>query len=428
MLSSYHHGQRRPANGLSALLQSGHHYRSGPMPGRLSTHVGAPAIAGHTGRPGPQPHTAGTATAVCRQNATTRHVLKQVVQKAQDHVRLPTLPFSAYQPGAPGRTPWVRTADDAFGQPWYATKVQEVWVFSHEIDHFGTQEFFVYSPRTKVYAQFTPVGYIAGKAQIQGTASATGEFGRVYGHVLVGTAATFATLGVAAEFEIGTALLASTRGVLIRCGSAVAGQARGLAGKIAEEFTWKNFLAKALVDGSVQFGSGLITKHSAVRSAEDINLVSMLVAGILPGEGWRPALRNSAVNSTFKVVAKDKGNGMRPYLELPELTTMEGAGKYLLNIGFGTLGDMFKGKLNEGVAPLFRLSTRLLSQSEYTALRWFSTQRVVLGTLLGTVGAGSVMDATKDQEKERWEKRLEKVADKKAEAHSAGTTPENSRK
>lgn len=415
MLSSFQPGQRRPANGLSALLHTGHHVPA-PSPSRISTHCGPPAIAGHTGRPGPQPLTASMATMISRRNAATHQVVRRVVARARQQVQLPTLPFSAYRPGATGRDPWVPTKQDAFGQQWYATQVEELWVYSHQVDSWGSQEFVVYNPRTKIYARFTPVGYISGKAQIQGTASATGEFGRVYFNFLAGTAATFATLGVAAEFEAGSALLTSTRGVLIRCGSAAAGQATRLAGQIAEEFTWKGFLSKVLIDGSVQFGSGLATKGSIRESAEEMNYLSMFVSGILPGEGFLPALRNSTITSTVKVGVRSNSRGVHPYLELPELTTMNGVGKYLLDIGTGTFGEVLKGRLSEGISPVFRWSTRVLGRSGSASLRWFSVHRELLGTMLGTIGAGAAFDALKDHQKERLQDQVDKITGKAKEA------------
>lgn len=291
-------------------------------------------------------------------------------------------------------------------------------------------EFKLYNPRTKVWVEFKPVGYIPGKDAFRATASATGEFGRVYGNTLAVTAASFATLGIAAEFEVGSALLASSRGVLIRYGSIASGQATRFGSfaysqgakfgaQVIEEFTIKNFFAKALLDGTVQLGSGILTKHDVGKSLNDINIISMLVAGVMPGEGFRPALRNSIITSTFKVTGERDEKGFHLYRELPDFTSITGVGKYLLNIGTGTVGDLVKLKVGGSTAPIFRAATRVMAQSESAILHWFSANRVMLGTMV-TVGGSSLVDAIKDEEKERLIGKLEKMQIKKP--HSAQTS------
>lgn len=287
--------------------------------------------------------------------------------------------------------------------------MQELWVYSHQIDRYGTMEFRVYNPQTQVWAAFIPAGYISGKNEFNAIASATGEFGRVYGNTLAATAITLGTFGVAAEFEIGTALLASTRGVLIRFGSFAGKQATQFGTKILEEFTLKNFLMKSGIDLSVQFGSGLLTKGNVRESFSDINIVSLLVAGLLPGEGWGPAFRNSAITSTVKVGGKfDKRGQLHAYFKLPDFSSIEGVGKYMLDLAGGVLSDKMKGLMAGEVAPVFRLSTRALAQSESAFWRWFSVQRVTLGTL-GTVVGGSSVDSAKDRIKEQAENTLPKA-------------------
>ena len=50
-------------------------------------------------------------------------------------------------------------------------------------------------------------------------------------------------------------------------------------------------------------------------------------------------------------------------------------------------------------------ATRVLGQSESSFFRWFSAQRVSLGTF-GTVAGGAGLDAAKDKAKEKMEEHL----------------------
>jgi hypothetical protein len=124
--------------------------------------------------------------------------MQQIVSRAKSLVRLPTLPYAAYKPNTSGRNPWTK-GTDIDGQTWFRTQVQELWVYSHQIDRYGTMEFRVYNPQTQMWAAFIPAGYISGKNEFNAIASATGEFGRVYGNTLAATAVTLGTFGVAAE-------------------------------------------------------------------------------------------------------------------------------------------------------------------------------------------------------------------------------------
>ena len=116
-----------------------------------------------------------------------------------------------------------------------------------------------------------------------------------------------------------------------------------------------------MVDGSVQFSSGLLTKGSALKSVSNMNFFSMLVAGIMPGESWRAALRNSPLTSTLKVGMSTEAGRTHPHLELPELTSLSGVGAYLLTIGTGTATDVAKTKIFEVATPYFRLTSGTLN-------------------------------------------------------------------
>lgn len=60
---------------------------------------------------------------------------------------------------APGRDPWQETTDD-FSQTWYATQVGRTWVYAHQINSKGDQQFVVVNPRTDIRVHFTLQGYL----------------------------------------------------------------------------------------------------------------------------------------------------------------------------------------------------------------------------------------------------------------------------
>lgn len=230
--------------------------------------------------------------------------------------------------------------------------------------------------------QFRPAGYIPGKEQIQGTASATGEFGDQYGKLLALIGGGFVGWSVAAAVGADTAIIALAR---------TAGQ----------QFTWRAFATKASIDLGVQFGSNLVTKASVHEAIGEINLVSLLVAGVMPSEGWGASLRNSAVTAAVKTGVKyDKQGELHPYLTLPDLTSVKGAGAYFLDLVGGVLSDKVKGAVSAEAAPLYRMTTRIMLHSEQMAWRWFSANRIVLGTA-GTIFGGSITDTAKDQVKDK---------------------------
>ena len=269
MNPGFQEGRRPRANAVASLAHTGHVSPLGRRPG-----LGFAAHGQHPGtasRPGPQPISASMAAAVNRRNAATEKIVSHVLRKVSDQVQLPSLPFSAYQPGAPGRSPWVK-GTDINGQTWYRTQVQELWVYSHAIDRWGTREFKVYNPKTKAWASFTPQGYIADKEQGQAVASATGEFGRVYANTL-GTIVVVATGGVALEAGAGTVAM-----------------------EYAAPFMTEEILTgagiRAGTDAGVQLISGFATgKGSAWQRTKyavaNVNATSIIVAALINTEGMR---------------------------------------------------------------------------------------------------------------------------------------------
>lgn len=247
-------------NSLAALAPSGR-----PHPGARRPLAGAVQQAHRPGlaaRPGPQPLSARQAVAVAvnQRNAKTE-------QAVRDMLHLLTVPYAAYQPGAPGRAPWQDT-QDVFGQTWAATQVDHVWVYSHVINAKGDQEFTVVNPRTGYRVIFTPRGYYSG--QFNGIASATGEFGRVYANTL------------------GVIVVEATGGVALEAG------AWGLAAEYAALYVTKEavtgFGIRAGRDFGIQLVSGFITSKGSFwkrgkTSLANVNGSSILLAGILNTEG-----------------------------------------------------------------------------------------------------------------------------------------------
>ena len=265
MLRNYQEGYHTRPNAHASLANTGRLH-----PGARRPQAGAIQYAHRpelTARPGPQPSTARQAVAVNQRNAKTQRAVHQLVRHAEDAVRLPTLPYSAYQPGAPGSNPWKETQDD-FGQTWAATEVQHIWVYSHQINDKGDQEFMVANPRTGTRVYFRPIGYYSG--QLNSIASATGEFGRVYANTL-GTIVVVASGGVA--LEAGGGALISEYAAPYLTKEVVTG-----------------FGVRAGRDAGIQlFSSFATTKGSFMHrggvALADLNYSSILVSGILNTEG-----------------------------------------------------------------------------------------------------------------------------------------------
>lgn len=258
MLRKFQEGISARPNALAALANTGR-----PHPGARRPLAGAvqqvhrPELAT---RPGPQPLSARQAVAVHQRNAQTERAMRQMLH-------LLTVPYASYKPGAPGRDPWQET-QDAFGQTWAATRVQGVWVYSHEINQKGDQEFIVVNPRTGIRVHFRPPGYYGG--QFNGIASATGEFGRVYANTL------------------GVIVVVATGGVALEAG------AWGVAAEYAAPYVTKEavtgFGIRAGRDLGIQIVSGFATSEGSVwqrgkASLANINGSSVLLAGILNTEG-----------------------------------------------------------------------------------------------------------------------------------------------
>jgi hypothetical protein len=205
--------------------------------------------------------------ALNQRNAQSQRAVRQLLRHVADEVRLPSLPYAAYRPGTPGRAPWQATKD-GFGQTWYATQVQHIWVYAHQINSKGDQEFVVANPRTGTRVSFRPVGYYDG--QFNGVASATGEFGRVYANTL-GTIVVVATGGVA--LEAGGAALISE-----------------YAAPYLTQEVATGFGVRAGRDFGIQLVSGFLTSEGSFwqrgkTSLSNVNGSSILLAGILNTEG-----------------------------------------------------------------------------------------------------------------------------------------------
>jgi len=265
MLRNFQEGHHVRPNAHAALANTGR-----PHPGARRPLAGAVQQAHRpelTSRPGPQPLSARQAVGVNMRNAQSERAVHELLRHAKDEVRLPTLPFSAYEPGAPGRAPWQKT-EDGFGQPWFATEVQHIWVYSHQINKKGDREFTVANPRTGLRVYFTPKGYHDG--QFNGVASATGEFGRVYAN----------TLGVVVVVATGGAALEAGAGGLI---------ADYAAPYLTREVA-TGFAVRAGRDAGIQLVSGFLTNKGSFldrggAAITNLNYSSILLAGVLNTEG-----------------------------------------------------------------------------------------------------------------------------------------------
>lgn len=404
MISRFQDAHPRPANHHSALFQTG---GSSPLSARpasgLSAHTGTPRIAAHTGRPGPQPTSARIATAVAARNAATQGAMRQAIQGAKRIVRTPTQSFLEWQPGTYGRRGWYEMGKDEWGQDMFATRVQGVVVYSQRIDGKGSLAFFVTNPNNNSRVYFVPKGYIDSNKQFVGITTATGEFGRVYRNTLGVVVGGFATFGVALELEAGTAFLAASRDVIVRCSAQVAGHFSELGAKVVQEFTLKNLAIKSGVNFVVQFGSNWLThEFDWHEGLNGVNYTSVVLAGILPEEERVMALlRNAVVTSTFKGrIQVDKTRGVHTSIEMPHFDSVYGIGTYLLDITTSVGADKVKGKLFERAGGSFGTKMTTWGDTGGTVLRWVSAQRVTLGTM-GTFGGSIGMDAFTDKAKER---------------------------
>ena len=291
-------------------------------------------------RPGPQPFTASEAMRTNRQNGMTKRAVERTVRQMAS---VPTLPFAAY---AHDKVVWHPTKPDAFGQQWYQTKVQELFVFSHQIDKKGTLEFMVLNPANGRYVRFVPKGYIPGKDQFNGTASATGVFGRHAERITVATATTIATAGL--------------------------GSGLGLTG-----LGVRAFLGRFTIDAGIQFLGGLMAHDLNVTEAtEEINLTSSFLAGALPGGGLLGSLRNNSIGALAELKPSIDSKSLK--VEMADFSTLAGALNYAQKVGFGVATDHLTGKLSAMAAPARGASTSAMRRTANPSLRWVHAQRVQL--------------------------------------------------
>ena len=104
MFRNFQEGIPARPNALAALANTGrpHPRARRPQNGAVQQ-AHRPELAT---RPGPQPLTARQAMAVNQRNAQSERAVRQLLRHTADEARLPTLPYAAYRPGAPGRDPW----------------------------------------------------------------------------------------------------------------------------------------------------------------------------------------------------------------------------------------------------------------------------------------------------------------------------------
>lgn len=405
MLPTFQEGRRPRPNAHASLLNTGHTNPQARRPGSgAAQHAHQ---AGPAARPGPRPLATGQAVSTNARNAQTRRAVQQVLRQVQDLMRLP---YATYRPGTAGRAPWQETHDE-FGQLWYATRVKELWVYSHEINHWGDQEFMIANPQTGTRVYFTPAGYVSAKQQIQGTASATGEFGRVYGNTL-GVIVTIATGGVALEAGAGTVAM-----------------------EYAAPFMTKEVLTGAAVragtDTGVQLLSGFATGEGSfadrsIYAVRNLNGTSIIVAALINTEGMRlPANKFAKVGVkllfagstaaagnlvTVSLANKDKyGTGWHGV----DLHNADERSDFFIGVGLSAELDVGKEYATEFLAPgLAKLARRSIAGASGRAmpavLRSVTTQRISWPTAFG-------IGTTSEIRKKSWEKAKEaqKEADKK---------------
>jgi hypothetical protein len=362
-----------------------------------------------------RPTSANIATSVSRRNAATEKVVNQVIRKISDQVRVPSLPFSAYQPGTPGRAPWVK-GTDLNGQNWYRTQVQELWVYSHAIDRWGTREFKVYNPKTKAWASFTPQGYIADKEQGRAIASSTGEFGRVYANTL-GTIVVVATGGVALEAGAGTVAM-----------------------EYAAPFLTEEVLTgagiRAGTDAGIQLISGFATgKGSALERSKyavaNLNGTSIVVAALINTESMRlPANRLAKAGVKMLIAGGTAAAGNLVTVSAANLETYgtrwhgvdfhdsDERSNFFIGVGLSAGLDVGKEYATEWLAPtVAKFTRRAIASASGRAL--LPTLRPVNAKLMAwptSFGIGTVSEIRK----KNWEKNKEEEKKAADAAKKAG--------
>ena len=425
MLSSFQHGQRRPANGLSALLQSASPAQATP-PGRLSSHTGKPPIAAHTGRPGPQPHTAAMATAVSRWNAETKRVMERFINDTRNATGQQRLQrqtareeaewsdratqrqweekkFPSYDPRR-GHAYDTELVDQAhFSTGYHGHQFGEVWVYVRAHGPYNVLEYAVVNPHTGHLLTFTPEAaldapgrvYLPEDAQVRGVAAGTGVAGVYLERGFYGVAGGALALPYAAALAVAASETAAG-GVVITAFETTGTQ-------LVKQLSWRTFGMKVGADFGVQFGGGVIKHGGNARDAMgEVSAISLLAAWLLPAAGWAGSLRNAVLKSTVKVTVDVKQiTHPRLSLKLPShLDTMEGFGNYLTAVTVDVLGDRFKSVLIKWAAPAWARSMGSLRQSGSAVGQWVAAHRITLGTL-GQTAASLAIRVQKDQDKAR---------------------------
>lgn len=407
MISRFPDGYQPPRNRQAALLHAG-----GPSPigsrqaGGISAFAGTPRIAIHTGRPGPQPTTTSQAIAVRARTSQSQRAVQQTLRHIQEVIHTP---YSTYQPNTPGREPWRKTHDE-FGQPWFATQVREIWVYAHQINNWGDQEFILTNPQTGTRVHFIPTGYIPAHASIQAIASATGEFGRIYRN----------TLGVVVVVGTGGAALGAGAGAVALEYAAPYLTTEALTG----------FGIRAGTDGAVQLVSNFaVSKGSFINRSKyalvNINGTSMLVAGVLNTEGLElklPAklLMAGGTAAAGNLVTMSYAN-LVPYGSIfhgVNLHDEDERNEFFVGVGLSAVLDVGKEKASDWLAPgVAKLARRTMAvssgQAVSTTLRVVRAQRFVLplSFSIGTVSeTGKKLWEEKKKGKEEVERQIREAA------------------
>ncbi len=204
----------------------------------------------------------------------------------------------------------------------------------------------VLNPANGHWVRFVPKGYIPGKDQFNGTASATGVFGQHAEKVTIATATTIATAGLGSSF--------------------------GLAG-----LGVRAFLGRFTIDAGVQFMGGLMAHDLNITEAtEEINLTSSFLAGAFPDGRLLGSLRNNSVAALAEIKPAIDSKSLK--VEFADFRTLSGALNYAQKVGFGVATDHFMGKLSAMAAPARGASTSAMRRTANPNLRWIHAQRVQL--------------------------------------------------
>jgi len=134
----------------------------------------------------------------------------------------------------------------------------------------------------------------------------------------------------------------------------------------------RTFLGRAVTDGMIQFGGGLMAHDGSMSAAVDeVNITSMMMAG-MPGDNITHSFRNNLVSNSMEwKLSMEKGTSFEPVT-----FDQQGLLNYGQKVAIGVGTDYVAGRLSAMVQPARGASASVLKRSADLNTLWLHRQRL----------------------------------------------------